>query len=277
MATGFTTGFPKGAWSGASGIQIGYAGDYPEDKYDAFTADKVHSIPVNPNQPNQYRQKGSSIGEVPIQIQGDNEFVDYGMGSFGWVADNIDMPPFETPAGTEGRDMAMSPAKRNHPDDAHRQHVFQTFPQVGHGREPFYGDKFREEDLHSWEDDSTPPNTRISTRLDARYNTDNWPTPFDSTHVMPNRNIVDDQTRIPMRRMEQDDRPVFRRVALPGANIQPSGSVYNPTFASNEYLQTRTPIPASYTIPTDPSVSQDALSQSVMDEDQFASVGDWLA
>lgn len=273
---GFTTGFPKGAWTGASGIQIGYAGDYPEDKYDAFTADPVHGNPVNPNQPNQYRQKGSSIGDVPVQIQGDNEFIDYGMGADGWVADNIDMPAFDTPPGTEGRDMAMSPAKRNYPDDAHRQVVQQVFPQVGHGREPFYGTDFNEEDLKAWKDDRYPPNTSISTKLDARFNTENWPTPFDSTTVMPWRNTPEDTSRIPMRRMEQDDRPVFRRVALPGANIKPSGSVYNPTFASNEYLQTRTPIPASYAIPTDPSVSQDALSQSVMDEDQFASVGDWV-
>lgn len=70
---------------------------------------------------------------------------------------------------------------------------------------------------------------------------------------------------------------MYRQVALPGANILPSGSVYNPQLPSNEFIQTRTPIPGSYSIPVDPSVSQDALSQSVMDDDSdYVSVGEWV-
>ena len=274
MAVGFSSGF-KSDWTGASGIQIGYAGQYPADKYDAFTADPVHGNAVNPNQPNQYRQKGTSIGDVPTVIQADNEFVEYGDGSDGWVLDNIDMPAFDDPAGTDGHNASLGPAKAMGRDRAHNTGVRQEFTPPGWSRD-FYGVGLDTQDLHAWHDDAYIPNTSVSSNLDARFHTENWPTPFDSVKVAPLRNNVISTDHIPMRRMEQDDRPLYRVIAVPGANIQPSGSVYNPQTESNVFLKTRTPIPASYSIPTDPSVSQDALSQSVMDdESDYVSVGDW--
>ena len=271
-SNGFQSGFQSN-WTGASGIQIGYAGEYPQDKYDSFTADKVHANPVNPNQPNQYRQKGS-IGDVPTNIQSDNDFVDYGDGSDGWVLDNIDMPAQDDPAGTDGHETTLGPATQKGRDPAHRQSIQQDFTPPGWSRD-FYGRDYDTEDLHAWHDDSyLPVNTR-SSNLDARYYTDNWPTPFDSTKPAPLLPLVRSTDHIPMRRMTQDDRPMYRQVAVPGANIKPTGSVYNPQVPSNEFLKTRTPIPASYSIPVDPSVSQDALSQNVMDNDDYVSVGDW--
>lgn len=273
MSVGFSSGF-KSDWTGASGIQIGYAGNYPEDKYDAFTADPVHANPVNPNQPNQYRQTGSSIGDVPTNIQADNDFVDYGMGSDGWILDNIDLPAEDTAAGTDGHTSELGPAKARGRDVAHAQDVRQAFPAPGWSRN-FYGRKVDTIDLHAWKSSQTPAPNKGTAILDAREVTDNWPTPFDSTTVAPLLPDVRSTDAIPMRRMQQDDRPMYRQIALPGANIKPSGSVYNPQTESNVFLKTRTPIPGAYTIPTDPSVSQDALSQSVMDMDDETPVGMW--
>lgn len=272
--SGFNSSFSRGNWSGASGIQIGYAGDYPEDKYDSFTSDPVHSQTVNPNQANQYRQPGSSIGDVPINIQADDDFVDHGMGTHGWILDNIDFPGSDDPTGVRTATPQLDSAKRYGPDAGHAQNVAQGFEPPGFGRN-FYGNQFETQDLHAWNTDSTPPNTTRSDKLNARYDVSSWPVPFDSITVMPNRNIVQDTERIPMRRMKQDDRPVFRRVALPGANIKPTGSIWNPQTQSNEFLKIRNPIPASYSIPVDPSVSQDALSQSIMDADGATDVGGW--
>lgn len=272
MAVGFSTGF-KSDWTGASGIQIGYAGEYPQDKYDSFTADEVHGDPVNPNQPNQYRQKGG-IGDVPTNIQADNDFVSYDDGSDGYVLDNIDFAAEDDPAATVGHSSTLGPALGKGRDPAHRQNVYQDFPAPGWARN-FYGTNIETEDLHSWHDDSYQPVNTKSSVLDARFYTSNWPKPFDSTGPAPLLNDVRSLDKIPMRRMKQDDRPMYRQLAVPGANIQPSGSVYNPQLPSNEFIQTRTPIPASYTIPVDPSVSQDALSQSVIGDDDYVSVGEW--
>lgn len=273
-SNGFQSGF-QSDWTGASGLQIGYAGEYPQDKYDSFTADEVHANPVNPNQPNQYRQKGS-IGDVPTNIQSDNDFVDYGDGTDGYVLDNINYPEQDDNAGTDGHSSALGPATKPGRDPAHRQEVYQEFPAPGWSRN-FYGTNFDTEDLHAWHDDSYLPVNTKSSVLDARYYTDNWPTPFDSTKPAPLLPDIRSTDKIPMRRMQQDDRPMYRQIAVPGANIKPSGSVYNPQLPSNEFIQTRTPIPASYSIPVDPSVSQDALSQSVMDsEDDYVSVGEWV-
>lgn len=273
-SSGFQSGFQSN-WTGASGIQIGYAGEYPQDKYDSFTADEVHANPVNPNQPNQYRQKGS-IGDVPTNIQSDNDFVDYSDGTDGYVLDNIDMPAQDDDAGTDGHESTLGPALARGRDGAHRQEVHQDFPAPGWSRD-FYGTRFDTEDLHAWHDDSFQAVNTKSSVLDARYYTENWPTPFDSTKPAPLLPAIRSTDHIPMRRMKQDDRPMYRQVALPGANILPSGSVYNPQLPSNEFIQTRTPIPGSYSIPVDPSVSQDALSQSVMDDDSdYVSVGEWV-
>lgn len=262
-------------WTGASGIQIGYAGEYPTDKYDSFTADPVHASTVNPNQPNSYREPGSSIGDVPINIQGDNDFVDYGMGSDGWVLDDLEMPPEGAPPGASGHDQAVSPARRKGPDHAHAKSVTQAFPAPGWARN-FWGKKVDTQDLHAWKTDSTQPSTSGSAKLNARYDTSNWPTPFDTTTVAPLLPVERSTDAIPMRRMQQDNAPLYRRIAVPGANTKPSGSVYNPTLQSNVYVRNITPIPASYTIPTDPAATQDALSQSVMDADEdYVSVGEW--
>lgn len=265
----------KSNWTGASGIQIGYADQYPVDKYDSFTADEVHGNPVNPNQPNQYRQTGSSIGDVPIQIQSDDSYVDYGMGADGWVLDNIDMPSENDRAATQGHGSSMGPAKGRGPDIAHRQEVFQENLPRGFGRD-FYGGRWDTLDLAAWKSSQTKAPTTGTAILDAREVTDKWPTPFDSTTVAPLLPNIRTTDKIPMRRMQQDDRPTYRTLAVPSANVQPSGSVYNPQVPSNTYLKVTTPIPAAYTIPVDPAVSQDALSQSVMDSgDDYDSVGYW--
>jgi hypothetical protein len=186
----------------------------------------------------------------------------------------LPMASHSTPPATADHSEQLGPAQAKGLDPAHDEHVTQGFAPPGFGRN-FWGKNIRVMDLHAWASSQTKAPTTGSAKLEARENTDNWPTPFDSTTVAPLLPVDMSLDKIPMRRMKQDDRPLYRRIAVPGANITPSGSVYNPTYASNEYLRTVTPIAASYTIPTDPSVSQDALSQSVIDDSGDVSVGSW--
>lgn len=254
-------------WTGASGIQVGYADAYPATQDTrSFTSSPVHAASYNPNQVNSYRQPGALTGDVPVTIQAEQDFIDWGMGQNGWLLDNIDYPNADDAPGTDGHSSAMGPAKAPAPDSGHGQPVFQKFQAPGFGTD-FYGQSIDTQDLAAWNSSTTrAPNTG-SAILDAREQTSNWPTPFDSTTVAPLLPVVRDTEKIPMRRMKQDDRPLYRQIAVPGMNVKPSGSVYNPTYASNDVLQNVKPIPASYTSPTDPSVSQDALSQVYMDDD----------
>ena len=196
------------------------------------------------------------------------------MGADGWVIDNVPYPDYDANAGVRPANVSMGPAQGTGRDSAHGQNITQAFPAPGNGRD-IYGSAFDTIDLHAWKSSTSQPDTAGSDILNARYDTSNWPTPYDSTTVAPLLPDIRSTDAIPMRRMRQDDRPMYRQVALPGANIRPSGSTYNPQTESNVFLKTRTPIPGSYTAPTDPSVSQDALSQSVIDSDDYVSVGDW--
>jgi hypothetical protein len=258
-------------WTGASGGAIGYADQYPADRYGAFTADPIHGEKVNPNNPNSYMQKGALPEGAPVQIQSDYD--DWSSeGSYGWVLDNLDYPAEDDPAGTMGHDSGMGPAKSRSRDAAHARDVYQEFPYPGIGQD-FYGASINVDDLHAWKSSSVPNFNSGVYPADAREITHNWPEPFDSTTVAPLRNNPLDTEKIPMRRMDQDDRPLYRYLAVPGGNIQPSGSVYNPQYESNVYVQNVTAIPAAGQTPVDPWASQDILSAQAFNADDEIGIG----
>lgn len=262
-------------WTGASGAPIGFADAYPEDKYSAFTADPIHGQDVNPNTPNSYAQVGNYTGDGPLNIQGDpNDFIDYGMGANGFMLDDIPYPGHDDNAGTDTDTIPLGPAKRAGRDPAHGQHIYQDFQAPGHGVN-FYGSTIETEDLHAWNSERTPNQNTGTYPADAREKTTGWPVAFDSTTVAPLLPVVRDTEHIPMYRMQQDDRPLYRYLAVTAHDIVPSGSVYNPQTNSNVYLQNVKPIPAAARTPIDPAASQNVLSDSIQEDGEYIDVGYW--
>lgn len=251
--------FGSFGWTGASGQQIGYADAYPKPSVDAFTADPVHGEAYDPNTPNSYAQVGG-IGDVPVSIQGDDNWVDYGMGGNGWYLDNIGFPAYDTNMGTQGHDAPMGPAIYPTPDPGHQIDIFQLAVPADHGRN-FYGQTLETDEVAAWKSSSTPaPNTGTAL-LSAREQTAEWPEPFDSTKPAPLLSVVRLTEAIPMRRLLEDDRPVYRQLAIPAQNIQPTGSVYNPSMQSNITVHNKNNvIPAFGRSPVQPWVSQEVNS-----------------
>lgn len=249
--------FGNFGWTGASGMQIGYPDAYPKPAVDAFTADPVHGQNYNPNTPNTYEIPGQ-IGDVPVAIQGEDVWIDYGMGGNGWMLDNLHMPAYDTAMGTEGHAAPMGPALASrHPDPAHAVDMFQLAVPADHGRN-FYGQSIQTDEVNAWKSSSTPPPNTKQFPAEAREDTGNWPEPFSSVEFAPLLNVVRATERIPMNRMREDDRPTYRQLAIPAQNIRPSGSVYNPTYQSNVPNQTMNNMtPAFGRIPTPPWVSQE--------------------
>jgi hypothetical protein len=246
-------------WQGASGQQIGYADENPYDKYGpSFTADDVHSQPFDPNAPNHYAQQGA-VGDVPIQIQDEYELVEDGYN--GWCLDNLDDPSHMSDAGTVGHRVPMGPATGQHIDPAHNVDIFQVQVPAMHGRN-FYGPSIEENEVYNWESPRYAPITRGAFPHEARSDTSNWPEPFDSYTVAPQLPVVRPTERIPMNRTREDDRPVYRQLAVPGQNIQPSGSVYTPTMASNKVIRNVKPRPAFARTPVVPWTQDEIASAS---------------
>lgn len=262
----FQTSFNKGAWSGASGTQIGFAGDYPETLPYGLGIDEIHGQAYDPNGRNLAALPGPAV-DVPVIIQ--DVDVDYPYYSESdWILDDLAFPERDAEPGTKGHDVAFSPAKhRGNIDAAHAVDMYQEMVPQGHGVD-FYGSPIETEDYAylGWKSSSTPaPNTSDMIR-GARENTANWPEPFDSSTVAPIAPVLTSDDHIPMRRLAEDDRPVYRYVAVPARNIKPSGSLWNPTYESNVYLQNmNNMIPAMPRTPVDPWITQETASAEQFD------------
>lgn len=249
-------------WTGASGQQIGFADQNPYDRYGpSFTADEVHSQAYNPNTPNTYAIPGE-IGEVPVNIQGDPYF-DYGDGSNGWILDNLHDPWHGDDAGTSGHNPPMGSAgtPRIHLDPAHNMDIYQLAIPGGYGVN-FYGKTIEDNEVYWWKSSSTPNPNLGAFPAQAREDASNWPEPFDSYTVASQLGVVRPTEKIPMRRLAEDDRPTYRQLAIPGQNIQPSGSVYNPTYASNAVIHNVKPLPAFGRTPVAPWAQDEMASPS---------------
>jgi hypothetical protein len=245
-------------WSGASGQQIGFADQNPYNKYGpSFTADQIHEQAVNPNTPNTYAIPGE-IGEVPINIQEDLPL--YGDGSNGWVLDNLDLGWYGDDPGTTAHSPFMGDY-REPIDPAHGNDIFQLAVPGGHGVD-FYGKSIETNETYFWESSSTPAPNTGQMPANAREITTEWPEPFDSFTVASKVRVVRPTERIPMNRMAEDDRPTYRQLAIPGQNIQPSGSVYNPTYPSNPVIHNVKPLPAFGRTPVAPWTQDELASPS---------------
>lgn len=255
-------------WTGKSGTQIGEADQFPYDKYGpSFTADEVHGQGYDPNTPSSYAIPGE-IGEVPINIQDDGHWYDYMDGSNGWILDNLYDPWHGDDPGTTGHNPPMGPAQpfyRNSPDFVHAMDVYQEMPPGNHGIN-FYGKTIEDQETeYNWSSSTSAPFTRGTTPLDARYETGEWPVPFDSNTVARMAPVVRPTEKIPMRRIAEDDRPVYRQLAIPGQNIAPSGSVYTPTMQSNVPIHNVKPVPAMARTPTIPWTQSELSSPEYYD------------
>lgn len=254
------SGIASFKWTGRSGQQIGFADQNPYDKYGpSFTADEVHSQDYNPNTPNTYQQEGM-VGDVPVNIQ--DEYNTYDDGDNGWVLDNIQDPGYDDRAGTVGHGTDMGDHNRRL-DPAHAEDVFQLNLPRGFG-EHIYG-PINNDEAYWWMSSSTPNPNNGAFPAQAREDVTGWPEPFDSYTVAPHRPVQLDTEIIPMRRMLEDDRPVYRQLAIPGQNIQPSGSVYNPTYPSNQVLYNVKPLPASGRTPVPPWAQSELMSPDMQE------------
>jgi len=245
-------------WTGASGQQIGFAGENPYDKYGpSFTADDVHAQDYDPNAPNTAALPGE-IGEAtPVIIQ--DEYTLSEDGYNGWVLDNLDYPWHGDDAGTAGHVAVVAPATRRSPDRAHALPAYQVEQPQGHGVD-FYGRSIEDDEITHWTSSSAQASTKGSASLDGRFMTSAWPEPFDSIHVAPNLPVVRPTERIIMRRIAEDDRPTYRQLAVPAQNTAPSGSVYNPTFQSNVPVHNVKPLPAFGRTPVVPWTQEELIS-----------------
>jgi hypothetical protein len=246
-------------WQGASGQQIGFAGENPYNQYGpSFTADEVHTQSYDPNAPTTYAQPGS-IGDVPIQIQ--EEYNLYEDGFNGWCLDNINDPNHATAPGTAGHSVPLGPAQGQWVDPSHNVDIYQIQVPTGHGSN-FYGNSIQEHEVYNWASSGNQPVTNGSFPSQARTDTGNWPESFDSYSVAMQPPVITSNERIPMNRMREDDRPVYRQLAVPAQNIQPSGSVYNPTMQSNRVIHNLKPLPAVGRTPVPPWTSDELTTMT---------------
>jgi len=252
-------------WQPASGQQIGSAGDYPYAQYGpSFTADDVHSQAIDPNAPNSYTV-APTLGDMPVQIQDDYNLIDDG--SNGWILDNLYDPTHTDAPGTTGHELPMDGNRHKRPDAFHAMDIYQAQFPPGTGRN-FYGPTPEDNEVYFWNTSSLPAETTGAFPYDARIRREGWPEPFDSYSVAPNLPVIRPTEQIPMRRMREDDRPVYRQLAVPGQNIQPSGSVYNPTAQSNKVIRNVKPTPAFGRTPT-PPWPQDELTSATQDASAY--------
>ncbi len=66
-----------------------------------------------------------------------------------------------------------------------------------------------------------------------------------------------------MRRPAEDDRPVYRRIAVGPMNLQPMGNQWGPQYQSNVPIQNVTPVPMMPQTPVDPWISQEQMTSVV--------------
>jgi hypothetical protein len=63
-----------------------------------------------------------------------------------------------------------------------------------------------------------------------------------------------------MRRIAEDDRPVYRYLAVPPNNIQPTGNQWSVQYPSNVPIQNITPVPMMPQTPMDPWITQETAT-----------------
>lgn len=263
----------SGAWSGASGSQIGQAGDMPETKPYGFVASKIHGKPYDPNGPTLAGRQGPDVSnEMPVVIQGEIPDV-YSDGMDGWVMDNIPFPSHDTDQATRGHGVPFSPAKSRLPDVAHGVDIHQHVQHAGFGVN-FYGKSIDNTEVHAWNSSSGKAPNSGAWPLSNREDTGNWPEPFDSLTVAPSRPVQLDTERIPMRRIGEDDRPVYRYTAVPPQNLQPIGSQWGPQVQSNVPVHNVTPLPMMARTPVDPWATQESASADNADSFDSPYIGE---
>lgn len=250
------------AWTGASGTLIGFAGDYPETQAYGFVTDPIHSQNVDPNGPTFASQPGPAPSDATSGIEGDA--YGYAMGGmYGWVLDDIHFPDHTQDPGTTGHNSTLGPAQGRHfPDRAHSQDVYQEEPKIGYGVN-FYGARPLKEDLNAWKSSSTPNFNTKQFPAEARENTAGWPEPFNATDIAPFRPVDQSTEHIPMRRIPEDDRPVYRYLAVPPNNIQPTGNQWSVQYPSNVPIHNVTPVPMMPQAPMDPWITQETATSDV--------------
>lgn len=267
---GFNSSWNKSGWSGASGDAIGFAGDYPETQAYGFVTDDIHGKNVDPNGKNLAAYNGPQLTSATDVLQ-DQGFVyegaQYYDGAYGWNLDNLMYPGHDDDPGTDGHDSSMGPAQhqgRRGPGQAHEQDVFQKNQPSGYGR-VFYGDAPLKADLNAWANANTPaPNTR-QFPAEAREDQSNWPTPFKSVDVAPWRPVDQSTEHIPMRRIAEDDRPVYRYIAVGPMNTVPTGNQWGVQYQSNVPIKNNTPVPMMPQTPVDPWITQEQSMSDIPD------------
>jgi len=266
----FQSGFDSKAWTGASGGLIGFAGDMPVTQPWGFVTDPIHGKNVNPNSPRPNAIPGPAVTGATDVIAGE-EFVYEGGyaydGMYGWLLDDIPYPDHGSNPGTEGHESSMGPAQaRGHtgPDVAHAQDVFQLNQHAGYGKN-FYGDNPLKKDLNAWASSSTPPPNTRQYPAQAREDTGNWPEPFNAKTVAPWRPVDESTEHIPMRRIAEDDRPIYRYIAVGPMNTIPTGNQWGVQYQSNVPIKNNTPIPMMPQTPVDPWITQEAMSATFED------------
>lgn len=263
----------SGAWTGASGSQIGDANDMPETKAYGFVASKIHGKAYDPNGSTFAGRQGPDVSnEMPVNIQGDIPDI-YSTGMDGWVMDNIPFPTHDEKPGTKGHSVPFGGAKERLPDRAHWADIHQHVQHAGFGVN-FYGKSIDNREVHAWNSSSTKaPNTGVWP-LSNREETANWPVPFDSLTVATQRPVQLDTERIPMRRIPEDDRPVYHYRATPPDNLRPIGFQWGPQYQSNVPVHNVTPLPMMARTPVDPWVTQESATADNVDSYDSVDVTD---
>jgi hypothetical protein len=259
------------AWSGASGTQIGFAGDVPETLGQGFITDPVHGTPVDPNAPQvQAREGDMGSVEVPVSIQDEESTFQYD-GGYGWVLDDIPFDSHDTPPGVDADTLPFT-GHNMRPGTGidHEFDVYQDSAPIGHGRN-FYGQSFITNFGQYWRfKPSVAPNNTRAFPAEAREDTghggelqshdavigtgheEGWPEPFAVQDIDAERPIVIPDEKIHMNRMPESDRPVYQQLAVPARNITPGESQWLPNQYSNPPIHNITPLPAMARTPENP-------------------------
>lgn len=245
------------AWTGASGYQIGFAGDYPVVERDGFVTDSIHGQTIDPNGPTFSAEQGPDITS-PVVWQDNQEFTQLS-GAHGWDLDNLHLPtPFDDPG--VGHGSSLGPAQSHGIDRAHWEDVYQLTPPAGHGRN-FYGPKIYAFERTAWLSSSGPAPQESAYPAQAREDTSLWPEPFVAVGtIAPTPPVVVPDEVIDMRWMTEDDRPVYRWLAVPARNVMPAGNQWTPAVPSNTELYNVNILPEMPRTPDDPWATQEIAS-----------------
>lgn len=258
-------------WSGPSGQQIGFAGDYPTTTGQGFIVDPVHGQAVDPNAPQiQGREGDTGSVEIPVTIQ--EEYPYPYDGGNGWVLDDMPFDSHDKPPGSEPDNLPFD--WHDTPPGtgvSHDVDIYQLNPPAGHSVN-FYGRSFGTVDLQAWAHPTSRPSTSGAFPGEARddhgpgefpghdqpQGSDHekgWPEPFAAQDIHELRPVVLPDEKIPMNRTRADERPVYSYLAVPARNIRAGTDQWSPSVASNVTLHNVKPLPAMARTPEDPWTS----------------------